>query len=327
VSKPIQRIGRKFGDSAIASMIDSSNQSRTFTLKSGMKATFVRQLIPHDDIEAKTFVDPKINGRDQSTLTAESLKEITRTITLQQFFPAIGRLSADRIEIMDGSRRRAACILSGASLEVLVTADELSISDARQLAADIQTAREHNLRELGLRFMLMNDQGMSKSDIAKAEGISNAKVSRAFQAASVPAAFIELFPVVAELTLPDYQLLLDVWEEAKAEAVDASELTRQIQEKLSSETAPEKMNDDEKKSAILNHFRAARKQLKAPAPASKTVTEKLATFSTANTYARRKTNDEKRTVQYEFSRLPKEITEKIDASIKQILASMKQTHS
>ncbi|MGK3143551.1 ParB family protein [Pantoea sp. C2G6] len=322
MSKPIQRIGRKFGDSAIASMIDSSSQSRTFTLKSGAKATFVRQLIPHDDIETRTSVDPKINGRDQSTLTPESLQEITRTITLQQFFPAIGRVTGDRIEIMDGSRRRAACILSGASLEVLVTADELSISDARQLAADIQTAKEHNLRELGLRFRLMNENGMSKSEIAKAEGISNAKVSRAFQAAAVPAEFIELFPVVSELTLQDYQLLLDVWEEAKAEALEVSELVTQIQEKLSADALPPDINADEKKTAILNGFKNARRQLKTPAPASKTVTEKLASFTTANTYARRKTNNEKRTVQYEFSRLPKEITEKIDLAIKQILADM-----
>lgn len=53
------------------------------------------------------------------------------------------------------------------------------------------------------------------------------------------------------------------------------------------------------------------------------MTEKLATFTTANTYARRKTNDEKRTVQYEFSRLPKEIAEQIDASIRQILSTLK----
>jgi len=323
VSKPIQRIGRKFGDSAIASMIDSSSQSRTFTLKSGAKATFVRQLIPHDDIATRTSVDPGINGRDQNTLTPESLQEITRTITLQQFFPAIGRVNGNQIEIMDGSRRRAACILSGASLEVLVTADELSLSDARQLAADIQTAKEHNLRELGLRFKLMNENGMSKTEIARAEGISNAKVSRAFQAAAVPAEFIELFPVVSELTLQDYQLLLDVWEEAKAEAVDVSELAGEIRHRLDEDAALQSASLDEKKSVILNGFRSARRQLKKPAPASKTVTEKLATFSTANTYARRKTNDEKRTIQYEFSRLPKEIAEQIDASIRQILSTIK----
>lgn len=323
MSKPIQRIGRKFGDSAIASMIDSSSQSRTFTLKSGAKATFVRQLIPHDDIATRTSVDPGINGRDQRTLTPESLQEITRTITLQQFFPAIGRVNGNQIEIMDGSRRRAACMLSGASLEVLVTADALSLSDARQLAADIQTAKEHNLRELGLRFKLMYDNGMSKSEIAKAEGISNAKVSRAFQAAAVPAEFIELFPVVSELTLQDYQLLLDVSEEAKAEAMDISELVDQIRHRLDDDAALQSASLDEKKGVILNGFKTARRQLKKPAPASKTVTEKLATFSTANTYARRKTNDDKRTIQYEFSRLPKEIAEQIDASIRQILSTVK----
>lgn len=323
MSKPIQRIGRKFGDSAIASIIDSSSQSRTFTLKSGAKATFVRQLIPHDDIATRTSVDTGINGRDQSTLTPESLQEITRTITLQQFFPAIGRVNGNQIEIMDGSRRRAACLLSGASLEVLVTADALSLSDARQLAADIQTAKEHNLRELGLRFKLMHENGMSKTEIAKAEGISNAKVSRAFQAAAVPAAFIELFPVVSELTLQDYQLLLDIGEEAKAEAIEISELVDEIRQKLNDDMALQNAGMDEKKNVILNGFKTARRQLKKPVPASKTVTEKLATFSTANAYARRKINDEKRTIQYEFSRLPKEIAEQIDASIRQILSTLK----
>ncbi len=108
--KQLKRIGRTLGQSAIASMIDSNNHSRVFTLKSGQAATFVRQLIPHDNIEERTFIDPQINGRDQATLTEESVKDISRTITLQQFFPAIGRMREGRIEIMDGSRRRAACL-------------------------------------------------------------------------------------------------------------------------------------------------------------------------------------------------------------------------
>ena len=321
--KQLKRIGRTLGQSAIASMIDSNNHSRVFTLKSGQAATFVRQLIPHDNIEEKTFIDPQINGRDQATLTEESVKDISRTITLQQFFPAIGRMREGRIEIMDGSRRRAACLFSGASLEVLVTADEISIGDARQLAADIQTAKEHNLRELGLRFMLMHDNGMSKSDIAKAEGISNAKVSRAFQAAAVPGDIIEMFPVVSELTLQDYQLLLDVSEEAKAEAVDISGVIAQIQKNI--EDAGElngDINADDKKAQILSYFRAAKRQLKNPSPAKKIVTEKLASFTDRNAYARRKINDDKRLVQYEFSRLPKDVADKIDKAIKDILSGM-----
>lgn len=322
-NKPLKRIGRTLGQSAIASMIDSTSQSRVFTLKSGLAATFTRQLIAHNDIETRTYVDPEINGRDQKTLTQESVKDISRTITMQQFFPAIGRVKGDRIEIMDGSRRRAACLFSGASLEVLVTRDELDIHDARQLAADIQTAKEHNLRELGLRFMLMQEKGMNKSEIAKAENISNAKVTRAFQAAAVPAKIIELFPVVSELTLQDYQLLLDVWEEARAEAVDIEDVVAQIQAKMDAAEVSHIASADEQKSQILRFFRAAKVEISKPSAVSNIATEKLASFTDRNAYARRKTHLDKRLIKYEFSRLPKEIIDKIDDSIKEILATMK----
>lgn len=317
--KELKRIGRSLGQTSIASMIDGSSNSRTFTLASGKTACFARKLIHHADIEKSTFVDPQVNGRDQSTLSEESVKDIIRTIPLQQFFPAIGRENQGRIEIMDGSRRRVACIYSGASLEVLVTSDELSLSDARQLAADLQTAKEHNLRELGLRFMLMNKNGMSKSDIAKAEGISNAKVTRAFQAASVPSEFIALFPVVAELQLKDYQLLLDVVEEAKAEVGDINGILADVEQKLDEEPVPESFSPEEHKEKILSLFRSAKRQIKSDTDKNKIVSEKLAEFSTRHTYARRKENTEKRTVSYEFSRLPKDLLKKIDDSIKSIL--------
>ncbi|MFZ6043882.1 ParB N-terminal domain-containing protein, partial [Vibrio natriegens] len=107
--------------------------------------------IAADILKDKTFVELTTNGRDQDALTEASVADITRTLTLQQFFPAIGREVGDKIEILDGSRRRAAALFAGTGLEVLVTKDALSSDDARQLAADIQTAREHNLREVGIR--------------------------------------------------------------------------------------------------------------------------------------------------------------------------------
>lgn len=319
MSKPLQKIGRSMGQSQMANFINSNNQSRVFTLKSGKTATFSRQFIPSGEIEAKTFVDAQINGRDQSALTEESVKEITRTISLQQFFPAIGRVVGDRIEIMDGSRRRAACLFAGAGLEVLVTEETIDISDARQLAADIQTAKEHNLRELGQRFMLMQDQGMSKSDIAKAEGISNAKVTRAFQAASVPAEIIDIFPVVSELTLPDYQLLLDVAEEAKAEGVTIAEVVEQVKQRVQDDATVATSNADEQKNRILSFFSAAKKQLSKPIKAKSVVTEKFGQFSDRAAYAKRKTHAEKRHVQYEFHRLSAAMLEEIDAAIKAVI--------
>lgn len=319
--KTVQRIGRTMGQTAIASFIDNNNASRTFTLKSGKSATFTRQLIPHDNIATRTYVDAQINGRDQTTLTEESVRDITRTIGLQQFFPAIGRQKDGRIEIMDGSRRRAACLFAGASLEVLVTSDELDIGDARQLAADIQTAKEHNLRELGLRFVLMNQNGMSKSDIAKTEGISNAKVTRAFQAASVPAELIALFPVVSELTLPDYQLLLDVTDNARAESVEISDVAEQVL-RLIDENSQQVSTADEQKNQILGHFRVARRNLVPPKPKT-LVTEKLADFEDRNIQARRKVSAEKRSVSYEFVRLPKDTVDQIEGAIREILRSVK----
>ncbi|RPE01251.1 ParB/RepB/Spo0J family partition protein [Candidatus Pantoea deserta] len=320
MSKPLQKIGRSMGQSQMANFINSNNQSRVFTLKSGKTATFSRQFIPNGEIEAKTFVDAQINGRDQSTLTEESVKDITRTISLQQFFPAIGRLVDGRIEIMDGSRRRAACLFAGTGLEILVTEEPIDVSDARQLAADIQTAKEHNLRELGQRFMLMQEQGMSKSEIARAEGISNAKVTRAFQAASVPSDIIDVFPVVSELTLPDYQLLLDVAEEAKAEGMSVEEIVSQIRQRIQNDAAIATANADDQKNRILSFFSAAKKQLSKPVKSKGIVTEKFGQFTDRTAYAKRKTHAEKRHVQYEFHRLSAAMLDEIDAAIKAVIA-------
>lgn len=318
--KSLKRIGRTMGQSQMSSFINSGNQSRVFTLKSGNTATFSRQLIPSGEVESKTFVDAQVNGRDQSAITEESVKDITRTIELQQFFPAIGRLVDGRIEIMDGSRRRAACLFAGTGLEVLVTEDEIDISDARQLAADIQTAKEHNLRELGQRFLMMEAQGMNKTEIAKAEGISNAKVTRAFQAAWVPAEFIELIPVVSDLSIPDYKLLLDVAEEAKAEGVAVKEVVAQVKARMDDDQALHKLASDDQKTRILSFFTTAKKQLVKPVKNKSVTTEKFGHFSDRTAYAKRKTNAEKRHVQYEFHRLPANTLEEIDIAIKAILS-------
>ncbi len=167
----------------------------------------------------------------------------------------------------------------------------------------------------------MNENGMSKSDIAKVEGISNAKVTRAFQAASVPAELIALFPVVSELTLPDYQLLLDVTDNAKAESVEISDLAEQVRTMMSV-NRNDRMTTDEQKTEILSYFRSAKRNLvpKKPKPLT---TEKLADFEDRNLLARRKVNTEKRSVSYEFVRLPKDTVDKIEEAIKQVLESVK----
>lgn len=316
--KKVLARGRVLGNksSEFARMLEGEGNGRVFTLKSGKQATFVHTVVLSGDIESKTFVDSKVNGRDQSMLTPESFSDISRTIKLQQFFPAIGREVNGRIEILDGTRRRAACIFNQTKFDVLVTKDEISLSDARQLAADIQTAREHSLRELGKRFEVMYDNGMSKDDIAQAENISPSKVTRAFQAAAVPDEMVAVFPAIHDISLADYQLLLQVDDDARAQGVSVSELMETVKRRIA-ET--EGGSTDKKK--ILAIIRAESKGLK-PVKAKSFETEKLCEFSDRHQYARKKIDQKKRLVVYEFSRISPAVQSEIDEAIKKIMSKI-----
>lgn len=323
MTKVMKKMGRTLGNSNFSKMLSEREGERVFVLKSGKEARFVLTKILHDDIEAQTYIDSSVNGRDQSLLTPESISDIARTITLQQFFPAIGREVDNRIEIMDGSRRRAACLLNGMPFEVLVTKDELDISDARQLAMDIQTAKEHTLRELGKRLQLMYDNGMSQSDIAKAEGISAAKVSRAFQAAAVPDEMIAVFPSLSDLAIPDYQLLLEIAEQAKSKQVDVLEVVDGVRAKIEKDGTYD-AQDPLNKTKIIGFFKAESKGLKASRDIKKAVVEKLAEFSDKKQFARKKTDAEKRLITYEFSRIPAKYHQELDAAIKSVMDKLQQ---
>ncbi|EJL93133.1 ParB/RepB/Spo0J family partition protein [Pantoea sp. GM01] len=321
MKKEMVKLGRQLGNSSFSKMMSESENERVFTLKSGAEARFTLTKILHDDIEAQTFVDASVNGRDQNFLTQESVSDIARTIKLQQFFPAIGREVEGRIEILDGSRRRAACIFNDTPFEVLVTRDALSLADARQLAVDIQTAKEHTLRELGKRLKLMYPNGTNQSDIAEAEGLSAAKVTRAFQAASVPDEMIAVFPSVSELSINDYQTLLDIAEKSRAKKISPEALADGVRDRLSNETTG-LMDDTSLKTKIISLFRAESADTKPTRDSKKIVTEKFADFADKKQYARKKTDAEKRLVTYEFARLPAAYQAQLDEAVKAVLERM-----
>ena len=103
-------------------------------------------------------------------LNVASVKSyVSSALTTTLFGDVYTRQVGERIEVLDGSRRRAGCIFNETKFEILVTKDEISLGDARQLASDIQTAREHTLRELGKRFEVMYGKNMTKEEIARAE--------------------------------------------------------------------------------------------------------------------------------------------------------------
>jgi ParB family chromosome partitioning protein len=321
VKKEMVKLGRQLGNSSFSKMLSETESERVFTLKSGAEARFTLTKILHDDIESETYVDSSVNGRDQAFLTPDSVSDIARTIKLQQFFPAIGRQIEGKIEVLDGSRRRAACIYNGTPFEVLVTRDEITLADARQLAIDIQTAKEHTLRELGKRLKLMYPNDMSQSDIAVAEGLSPAKVTRAYQAASVPDEIVAVFPSVSELSINDYQTLLDIAEKAQIKQISIEELTSAVRNRISNDVSyvPD---DPMVKAKIIAFFRAENADAKNSRDNKKVITEKIANFKDKKQFARKKTDSEKRLITYEFSRFPASYQAELDAAVKAIITRM-----
>ncbi|PKC36098.1 chromosome partitioning protein ParB [Pantoea ananatis 15320] len=321
MKKEMVKLGRQLGNSSFSKIMNESDSERVFTLKSGAQARFVLTKILHDEIETQTFVDATINGRDQAFLTRESVSDISRTIRLQQFFPAIGREIDGRTEILDGSRRRAACIFNGTAFEVLVTRDALSLSDARQLAVDIQTAKEHTLRELGKRLRLMYPEDMNQSEIASAEGLSAAKVTRAFQAAAVPDEIIAVFPSVSELSINDYRILLEITEKARARHITTDALVSCVRSRMK-ENASHEIAEPSYKNRIISYFRIESDGPRKAPGRKKIVTEKLAEFTDKKQFARKKIDAEKRVVMYEFSRLSAACQAELDAAVRSVIDRM-----
>lgn len=309
-------IGRTLG-AVLTYPVTETEPEQRFILKSGKTAVFHFVHVPADELEAQTFVRFTVNGRDQNALTPESLTDITRTIKLQQFFPAIGYRNNGKIEILDGSRRRAAALLCHVGLNVLVTETSISNDDARQLAADIQTAKEHNLREIGLRLLKLRDEGMSQKEIAFSEQLSAAKVTRAIQAASVPDDIISLFPVQSELTNSDYRMLLIIDKLITAQNLPRDMLLSDMNKKIHTLTDKGKAAPDELKKAILSELKMLTDKLAQKAKSEAVSVISLQEFSDKNMYARKRIKG--RGFSYEFNRLPRALQDELDKGVQSII--------
>ncbi|HHR6143656.1 TPA: ParB family protein [Providencia alcalifaciens] len=291
--------------------------SQRFILKSGHSARFDLEHIPAEELADKTFVRFSVNGRDQSALTPESLVDITRTIKLQQFFPAIGFRQHGKIEILDGSRRRAAALLCHVGLTILVTDSEISSDDARQLANDIQTAKEHNLREIGLRLLQLRDKGMSQKEIALYENLSTAKVTRAIQAASVPEYLVSLFPVQAELSYSDYKFLLKIESQIFNKNLHREKIVQDTHERIDALIDKRQVTSDELKKVILNILKDITENFVLNKKQTGSRITPLWEFDDKNTYARKRVKE--RGFSYEFNRVPRQLQEELDKAITSLM--------
>lgn len=301
--------------------IHSVGKSRVWTLKSGRKATFTEVTLTHEQVKHNTTVTFTVNGRDQSTLTKESLKDLD-TLEQQQFYPAIGRRVAGKIDLLDGSRRRARFLLAGGAIKefkMLVTDDDVSVSDAKALAASLQVAKEHNLREVGLRLQQLieehqieSETKLTQTELAKLSGLSQAKVSKALKAASINEALIRLFPDINELVNNDYNVLASLQSVVGEESL--SDFIESIQFRIDgNETST--YSSEEYKDQVLKLLKSNASELQEKK--ERPVVSELAKFDSKDKFARKKVVDRKYV--YEFNRLPQATQNRIDEAIRHIL--------
>ncbi|MGL5336674.1 MAG: ParB/RepB/Spo0J family partition protein, partial [Enterovibrio sp.] len=240
-----QYLQKTFGNTAVGNSLE-------WQLASGAKATFNELTLSYEQVRDNTIVTFAINGRDQASLTKESLSDLD-SLAFQQFYPAVGREHNGKIDVLDGSRRRAWVLLQNGKIKtfrILVTKDELSHSDAKALARQLQTAKEHNQREIGLQCKSIMESGeYTQDDVAQMMGISRPAVSKALKAASIDELLVGLFPVTNLLSHSDYALLDKVMKLASNDREWLVQFAQKIGEKVVN-VQPEHFHE-ERKLAII----------------------------------------------------------------------------
>lgn len=298
--------------------LESVSKSVEWTLLSGEKVLFNEISLSYEQVRDNTFVTFDVNGRDQSLLTKESLEDLS-SLAFQQFYPAVGYQADGKIDVLDGSRRRAWFLLQKGTIKhfkVLVTNGEISIADAKSLAKQLQTAKEHNQREIGLQCKTLMENGeFTQSDISQIIGISRQAVGRSLKAASIDERIINLFPIVNELSHTDYSTLKKVMLKFEGNRNDLVGFVHKIKGKIVNDQP--KHCQESLKHLIINLIKSELKLSESLEKTKKIEVTTLVEFSSKGMFARKRVKD--RNFSYEFGRLSKEIQQELDEVIMMVL--------
>ncbi|WEM44875.1 ParB/RepB/Spo0J family partition protein (plasmid) [Photobacterium sp. DA100] len=145
------------------------------------------------------------NAREQAFLNEHALADILTTLKERgQQYPAVGRwLDDGRIEVLDGSRRRMSCIL--AEKDFLIYVGKGINSDHAKFLSDVANAHKPlSLFERGKEMQALLESGKvaDQKELAKYCQCSEALVSGALKAASLPMELLMAYPSVGELGRP-----------------------------------------------------------------------------------------------------------------------------
>ena len=195
---PIGRTNKRQMRQEIAKKVQT-RRTKKIKLHSGKVVEFSLKTIPYNEIESDTFVDEDINGREQALITADSIQEITDTFVDNQFYAAYGYITDEgKIGLADGSRRRKTAIQTKSNLEIWVSEEPVDPADLVILAQNLQSAREHNMREEGRKFKtIIKQKGIKQTEVADIVGRHRSYISRCIDALDLDIEMLLLFPYQA----------------------------------------------------------------------------------------------------------------------------------
>lgn len=243
--------------------------------------------VPAKDIESETVVFDQ-NSREQSFLNEHALSDVLVTLKERgQQYPAVGRRCEDgTIEVLDGSRRRMSCILAEKEFLIYV-ADGIGTEEAKFLSDVANAHKPLSLYERGKEMQLKLDSGevQDQKALAALFQCSEALVSGALKAASLPLPLLQSYPNVGELGRPTIvklhkqyneleesarQILLDkcratdgfIWQKSEAQGV--ARITKEVTEQIEAwivELLPAQVDSSSKTELIKGRAHYTRKGL------------------------------------------------------------------
>lgn len=287
--------------------------------KQSFKARHV--VIPANEVEEKTTVH-HLNTRHQDSLTLDAVRDIydeVKSEGIKQEGVAYFNKQTGKYELFDASRRRYCAIHTGQSLPLWVI-DELPATEDVVAYIDLtQKVKRFSWREVGMRYIkFAQENGIDVNDMERigAEfAISKETVRKKVSAALLDGHLIEAFPDCQGVPSSFYPKLAKIERTLKAQKVEVRTFVENA--KASFHTDATDVEDIQRQ--LLEHLEANIEAI-VKTNKSESVTKELAEFDDRFKYARLKTSANGRKTTFEFSRLPKEIMDDIEAYVREKLA-------
>ncbi|PSU45739.1 hypothetical protein C9J12_21080 [Photobacterium frigidiphilum] len=165
--------------------------------------------IPYNDIEKSTLI-LESNAREQAFLNKETLSDILETMqTDGQQFPAIGQRVNNNVIVIDGSRRRASCLIAKKDFLIYVTDDDISDEEANFQSTVGNAHKQISIYEHGMQWIKMLDAGVCKDpkELAIYLRKSDSIVYDAINALDISKELLLSFPAASELGRPAFNKL------------------------------------------------------------------------------------------------------------------------